>query len=190
VSESVGISIDDTLAFVFVRRLPLRGSWLRGAAFFVLAAAVAPAPACKNAGEQKPASSAAPAAAPRAATVVVHTLTSAATFRVEVARTNEEHERGLMYREHLDADAGMLFVFARPAQQTFWMKNTLIPLDMIFIGADHRVVGVVEKAEPQTLTARFVKGESQYVLEIGGGLSAERGLGAGDVVEFKGVDAP
>ena len=73
-------------------------------------------------------------------------------FRVELALTPEEQERGLMFREHLDADAGMLFVFEAPSAHVFWMKNTLIPLDMIFIGADWRIAGIVENAEPQTLT--------------------------------------
>jgi uncharacterized membrane protein (UPF0127 family) len=169
---------------VIVRRALLRLAVAGG-----LAAAFVSAPACKNAAEPRPSAPAAPAP-PDLGTVVVHTRQQPATFRVELARTSAEHERGLMFRDHLADDAGMLFLFARPATQTFWMKNTLIPLDMIFIGADHRVVGVVEKAEPQTETPRFVRGASQFVLEIGGGLAAERGLGAGDLVEFKGFDAP
>ncbi len=155
-----------------------------------LAAGVAALPACKNAGEQKPPASLTSAPAPAPAAVVIHSGDRATTFQVELARTPAEHERGLMYRQALAPDAGMLFVFERPSQQVFWMKNTLIPLDMIFIRADRRILGVVEKAEPQTLTERFVPGESQYVLEIAGGGAAERGLGAGDFVEFKGVDAP
>ena len=59
-------------------------------------------------------------------------------FRVEVALTPEEHARGLMYRSQLATDAGMMFVFDEPSIQRFWMKNTLIPLDMIFIGKDRR----------------------------------------------------
>jgi uncharacterized membrane protein (UPF0127 family) len=106
------------------------------------------------------------------------------TFRVELARTEAERERGLMYRERLAPDAGMLFVFEHPSLLTFWMKNTLIPLDMIFIGADRRISGVVADAEPQTLTARRVEALSQYVLEIGGGLAARLGLGAGQHVEL------
>jgi uncharacterized membrane protein (UPF0127 family) len=69
------------------------------------------------------------------------------------------------------------------------MKNTLIPLDMIFIGGDHRVVGVVENAEPQTLTGRRVDGDSQYVLEINGGFSAKMGIQPGSEVEFRDVPA-
>jgi uncharacterized membrane protein (UPF0127 family) len=175
------------LAAVVLRRVILRLPLLFGAVG--LAIALVALPACKNAGEQKPAATAAPTP-PRTGTVVVHTGHGQLTFHVELAITNAEHERGLMFRTHLDDDAGMLFLFERPSQQTFWMKNTLIPLDMIFIGADHRIVGVVAKAEPRTETPRFVPGVSQFVLELAGGVSAERNLGAGDLVEFKGVDAP
>jgi uncharacterized membrane protein (UPF0127 family) len=72
--------------------------------------------------------------------------------------------------------------------QTFWMKNTLIPLDMIFIGSDYAIVGVVENAQPLTLIARSVGEPSQYVLEIGGGLSARLGIRAGQHVELRGVE--
>jgi uncharacterized protein len=177
------------LAAVVPRRVILRLSRLVAASG--LAVALVALPACKNAGEQKPAATAAPAPKPpRTGTVVVHTSHGQLTFHVELAITNAEHERGLMFRTHLDDEAGMLFLFERPSQQTFWMKNTLIPLDMIFIGADHRIVGVVAKAEPQTETPRFVPGVSQFVLELAGGVAAERNLGAGDLVEFKGVDVP
>jgi hypothetical protein len=79
----------------------------------------------------------------------------------------------------------MLFISEIAAPQVFWMKNTLIPLDMIFIGADWRIAGIVENAEPQTLTAREVAAPSQYVLEIGGGLSARYGIRAGQLVDFQ-----
>ena len=108
-------------------------------------------------------------------------------FRVELARTAAEREQGLMYREQLAADAGMLFIFERPSPLTFWMKNTFIALDMIFIGADRRIVGIVENAEPRTLTARRVDGLAVYVLEINGGLSAKLGIQAGAQVDFSGV---
>jgi hypothetical protein len=65
------------------------------------------------------------------------------------------------------------------------MKNTLIPLDMIFIGADWRIAGIVENAEPRTLTSRDVGVPSQYVLEINGGLSARYGIHAGQLVDFQ-----
>jgi len=154
-----------------------------------LAAGVALVPACKNSGGPRPATGLAPADA-LTASVVVDTGERQLTFRVELARTPEERERGLMYRDKLAADAGMLFIFERPAPQTFWMKNTLIPLDMIFIGADRTIVGIVENAEPLTLTPRGVPEPSQFVLEIGGGLSARLGIRAGQHVLFRGFDVP
>jgi uncharacterized membrane protein (UPF0127 family) len=107
--------------------------------------------------------------------------------RVELARTDSERERGLMYRNHLDPDAGMLFLFPRPAPLSFWMRNTLIPLDMVFIDQDRRILGIVENAAPETETARRVDGNSQYVLEIEGGLSQRWGLHPGSQVEFEGL---
>jgi uncharacterized membrane protein (UPF0127 family) len=167
---------------VFFRRAVSR----RGA-LAALLLTVGALPACKNAGVQKgvPAAPAGPAAS-----VVVDTGGRRVSFRVELARTPGEHERGLMYRQRLAADAGMLFVFDRPSLQTFWMKNTLLPLDMIFIGGDRRIVGVVSNAEPLTLTARGVEEPSQYVLEIGGGLAARLGIQAGQPIDLVGVSDP
>jgi uncharacterized membrane protein (UPF0127 family) len=143
--------------------------------------------ACKN-GDGQRSAPAAPAAR-LAAAVVVDTGARKVAFRVEVARTPEQQARGLMYREHLDPDAGMLFVSEAPRLQVFWMKNTLIPLDMIFIGGDRRIVGIVADAEPRTLTARKVDAPSQYVLEIGGGLSARLGIRPGQTLELQNVDS-
>jgi uncharacterized membrane protein (UPF0127 family) len=109
--------------------------------------------------------------------------------RVEFALTGETRARGLMYRTQLDADAGMLFIFPPPpSPQTFWMRNTLIPLDMIFIGGDLRVVGVSERTEPLTETPRRVAGDSQYVLEVNGGFAREHAIGPGARIEIVGLD--
>ena len=108
--------------------------------------------------------------------------------RVELARTGQEHGRGLMFREHLDADAGMLFLYPAEDIRRFWMRNTLIPLDMIFISADRRVVGIVEDAEPLTETLRQVAEPSQYVLEVNGGYAAAHGITAGTPVEFRDIE--
>jgi len=106
---------------------------------------------------------------------------------VEVARTGRQIQRGLMYRRHLPPDAGMLFLFRTSKVQSFWMKNTLIPLDMIFVSSDMKVVGVVENAEPQTLTSRTVGKPSQYVVEVNGGWTAAHGVTAGTPVRFENV---
>lgn len=108
--------------------------------------------------------------------------------RVEIVRTDAERQRGLMYRKHLDSDAGMLFLFEAPQQLTFWMRNTYVPLDMMFIEPSLRVLGVVENAEPLTETSRFVPGKSQYVLEVNAGFSREHGIGSGTAVRFVGVE--
>jgi len=119
--------------------------------------------------------------------VVLHTKQGDVTVSVEVADTPDERSLGLMYRKELAADAGMLFLFDEPQHLTFWMKNTVLPLDMIFITADRRVLGVVKNATPFTQTSRSVPGESQYVLEVNAGFSDKHGVADGDTVTFQGV---
>lgn len=106
------------------------------------------------------------------------------TIQAEVADTSEERSKGLMFREHLGENEGMIFLFPQEAQQSFWMRNTLIPLDMIFIRADRTILGIVENAEPRTDTPRSVPGKSQFVLEIAGGASRGLGLGPDQAVNF------
>jgi uncharacterized membrane protein (UPF0127 family) len=103
-----------------------------------------------------------------------------------VARTPAEVERGLMFRERLASDAGMLFIFPDTAVRTFWMKNTLIPLDMIFADEQGVVVGVIESAEPLTTAPRSVGAPSRYVLEVNGGWSAAHDVARGDRLRFEG----
>jgi len=92
-----------------------------------------------------------------------------------------------MFRERLGADDGMLFVFPASADHAFWMKNTLIPLDMIFVGEDGVVVGVVAGAEPLSTTPRQVGAPSRYVLEVNGGWCAAHGVARGDRLRLEGV---
>jgi uncharacterized membrane protein (UPF0127 family) len=106
------------------------------------------------------------------------------TLRVEVASTDKQRERGLMFREQLGDEEGMLFLFDSERRNSFWMRNTLIPLDMFFIGADWTVVGVVENATPLTDDPRKVPGFSQYVLEVNAGFAQKHGLGAGTKVRY------
>ncbi|MBX7197241.1 MAG: DUF192 domain-containing protein [Sandaracinaceae bacterium] len=108
--------------------------------------------------------------------------------RVEVARTAAETQRGLMFRRHMDPDAGMIFLFARSRQLTFWMHNTYIPLDMVFITSDMRVLGVVENAPPENDDPREVPGVSQFVLEVNAGFAREHGITAGTLVRFENID--
>jgi len=111
------------------------------------------------------------------------------SVRVEVARAEPERTRGLMFRRHLDPDAGMIFLFERMEHQSFWMENTLIPLDMIFIADAMTVVGVVEDTTPRTRDAREVDGDSRYVLEVNAGFAREHGIGPGTRVTFVGFEA-
>jgi uncharacterized membrane protein (UPF0127 family) len=142
--------------------------------------------ACRN-GQSGAAPAETIAAVPSGPVVILHAAGRSLPIRVEVARTDAERERGLMYRNHLDPSAGMLFVFDRDGPLTFWMKNTLIPLDMIFIDRDKRIVGIVDNAAPETETPRRVQGQSRYVLEVVGGLSRRLGVEPGSVVEFQGL---
>ncbi len=103
-------------------------------------------------------------------------------FTVEVADTDATREQGLMFRTHLAADRGMLFDFKTPQPVAFWMKNTYIPLDMLFIAADGRVVSIARNATPMSETQIASGGEVLGVLEIRGGRAAELGVEPGDRV--------
>jgi uncharacterized membrane protein (UPF0127 family) len=105
-------------------------------------------------------------------------------LKVEIAAADAERQKGLMFREQLGDDEGMLFLFPTERYNSFWMHNTLIPLDMIFIDAEWNVVGVVENAKPLTDDPRRVDRMSRYVLEVNAGFSARYGLGAGATVKF------
>ena len=108
--------------------------------------------------------------------------------RVEVARTDKERARGLMHRKDLASGAGMLFIFKQERDQTFWMKNTLIALDMIFIRQDMTIAGIVHEAEPLTLTQRSIGKPSLYVLEVPGGWAQQTGIKSGQRVSFQDID--
>jgi uncharacterized protein len=101
---------------------------------------------------------------------------------VEIADDDQTREIGLMCRKHLAADRGMLFDFKRPQDVAFWMKNTLIPLDMVFIGADGRVVSIARDAAPMDETPIPSAGAVLGVLEIAGGRAAALDIRPGDRV--------
>lgn len=110
-----------------------------------------------------------------------------ASVTVEVVRGEEELRRGLMHRRHLAPDRGMLFLMGEERVHTFWMKNTYIPLDMIFIGKDLTVAGIVRDVPPETLEQRYVDAPSVYVLEVNAGWTAKHGIDAGAKVRFENV---
>ncbi|MGZ8312471.1 MAG: DUF192 domain-containing protein [Allosphingosinicella sp.] len=106
-------------------------------------------------------------------------------FTVEVARTSEEQGRGLMFRESLGPNEGMIFPFAAPQPASFWMRNTLIPLDMLFVRQDGTIARIAANTVP--LSEESVRsGEPVIaVLELRGGRSAELGINAGDRVTWR-----
>jgi uncharacterized protein len=120
----------------------------------------------------------------------VHTTAGTAEVALEVANTPETRTRGLMYRKDLPESRGMLFVFDEDSDHEFWMKNTLIPLDMLFIGADGRIVGVGADATPLSTVPIRVGHPSRFVLEVPGGWAARHRVAPGDQVELVGVPPP
>jgi len=105
-------------------------------------------------------------------------------FTVEVASTSEQQAMGLMYRNKLSPDRGMVFPFDPPRDASFWMRNTLIPLDMIFIRADGSIANIEANTVPYSEEPVTSDGPVMAVLEIAGGRSAELGIKPGDKVEW------
>lgn len=108
-------------------------------------------------------------------------------FAVEIADTPASRARGLMFRDDLPRDAGMLFVFEDAAPRAFWMENTPLSLDMLFFDARGVLCGVVEEAEPFSRTPRESGCDAQFVLEIHGGLSARLGIAPGAALRHPAV---
>jgi uncharacterized membrane protein (UPF0127 family) len=135
------------------------------------------------------AAAAPPPTAPSPAMPKVHLSAPAGDIvvSVEIVSTQAQIERGLMYREHLPPDQGMLFLMSKETNWPFWMHNTLIPLDIMYIASDMTIVGIVENAEPKTDTLRDVNRPSRYVLEVNGGFSAAHKIATGTKVQFEGV---
>ena len=105
-------------------------------------------------------------------------------FAVELADTPEAQRRGLMFRTELPDDAGMIFPYDGTAAQSFWMKNTPLPLDIIFIGPDGRISNIAAMTEPYSLESVYSVGPVLGVLELRGGLAGELGIEPGDKVDW------
>ena len=105
-------------------------------------------------------------------------------FLVEVARSDEEQAKGLMFRKQMGPDEGMIFPRNPPDIASFWMRNTVIPLDIIFVGTDGRIINIEENAVPYSLDPRRADGMTATVLELNGGRAAELGIGPGAKVEW------
>lgn len=108
------------------------------------------------------------------------TSDGARVFQVEVMRTESERARGLMFRRYMPEDRGMLFDFKTEQQVTMWMKNTYLPLDMLFFSRDGRIVNIAANAEPMSETLIPSGAPAWAVLELNGGAAARFGLKVGD----------
>ncbi|MFH1830478.1 MAG: DUF192 domain-containing protein [Pseudomonadota bacterium] len=122
---------------------------------------------------------------PAASTAVATVTVGEMPFSVEIAQTDEEKAQGLMDRESLPENAGMWFVFSQPVQEEFWMKDTLMPLDIVFVGEDMKVVHIKENAVPKSVEMISSPVPFMYVLEINAGKVAEHGIEIGDEVKKK-----
>lgn len=121
-------------------------------------------------------------------TLEVQGASGVQAFHIEVADTAEERATGLMYRARMASSAGMLFVYPAPQHVRFWMKNTLIPLDMVFADATGTVTRVHEGAIPEDLTPIDGGEGVRYVLEINAGLAGRMGLAPGSVMRGAALD--
>ncbi len=113
-------------------------------------------------------------------TVEILTRAGRAKFTVEIADTPEANAKGLMFRRSLKTGHGMLFLYPSPQEITMWMRNTYIPLDMIFIRSDGRIHRIVAQTEPFSEEHINSDGDVTAVLEIGGGEAARLGIAEGD----------
>lgn len=142
----------------------------------------------------QPAAEATPSAAPVASVhpvsglqVIPLTVTSGATvhrFDAELAASPEAQQRGLMFRTELGDGEGMIFPSDPPQVRGFWMKNTPLALDIIYIGEDGRVLNIHAMTTPYSLDSLYSTGITSGVLELRGGLAEELGIGQGDLVEW------
>jgi uncharacterized membrane protein (UPF0127 family) len=117
--------------------------------------------------------------------LTIDTANGPVRFTVEIADDDEERAQGLMFRESLADDRGMLFHFQEPEHASFWMRNTVISLDIIFIGVDGRILNIAERTTPYSEAPVPAVGLTRGVLEIRGGRAAELGIRAGDRVHHR-----
>ncbi|MCL5777865.1 DUF192 domain-containing protein [Limibaculum sp. FT325] len=103
-------------------------------------------------------------------------------YRVEIADDPDEQAQGLMFRTSMDQDAGMLFIFPEPRQATFWMKNTILPLDIVFIDATGLILNIAERTTPFSEATLPSQGQALAVLEVNAGEAARHGFGPGSQV--------
>ncbi|WP_206079669.1 DUF192 domain-containing protein [Polyangium spumosum] len=118
---------------------------------------------------------------------VVFTDAKDETVTVEIAQRDHERARGLMYRKHMPEERGMIFVFDRREPHQFWMHNTCIPLDMLFVDDDGTIVGIEENTPTMNDSTFSVPCPSRYVIEVNAGFSRRHGVRAGQKVRLEGI---
>ncbi|MDG6095656.1 DUF192 domain-containing protein [Acetobacter sp. AN02] len=104
-------------------------------------------------------------------------------FSVELAKTPRQQQVGEMFRTHIPDDRGMLFLWVYPQESNMWMENTLVPLDIVFIGRDHKIQAIEENAVPLSLAHISSHGPVTATLELAGGVTRKLGISVGDEVE-------
>jgi uncharacterized protein len=118
---------------------------------------------------------------------VIFTEANGAAVTVEIAEKNDERNRGLMFRKSLPEDHGMIFVFPRSDVHRFWMRNTCLPLDMVFVDGDGYVVGIEENTTTMSDAQFYVPCPSRYVVEVNAGYCRRHGVRAGQRVKLEGI---
>lgn len=121
--------------------------------------------------------------------VTLHTTSGDAVVSVELALTREAQARGLMYRTELAENSGMLFVFDDEADRSFWMSNTPISLDILYIRSDASIVSIAARTTPYSEKSIPSRGPARYVLEVPGGWAERHGVKAGDRLTLPALDA-
>ncbi|UOM34855.1 DUF192 domain-containing protein [Acuticoccus sp. I52.16.1] len=166
----------------------------KGAAGVLLALLVGVASAAPVAAETgAPAANASTAAATPAVAanmLVAETGSGAHTFTIEIADDPIERARGLMFRQQMAHDAGMLFIFADESERAFWMKNTILPLDIVYADASGTVVSIAKATTPFSTESIPSDGPAQFVLELNAGVADQIGLKPGDRLVHRRIVAP
>lgn len=119
----------------------------------------------------------------RAGLAIVDSAGQRHKFNVELALSPQQQAQGLMFRQQMAPDAGMLFVYRTPIEITMWMKNTFLPLDMVFVGPDRKVLRIAERTVPQSEATISSGGRAIGVIELNAGTAARLKLKPGDQVE-------
>ena len=153
-------------------------------AALVLATAGCKGPATEPAASETAAGALHPESGLRIIPVKITHAGKAHVFKAELAQTPQDQAKGLMFRTSLGPDEAMLFPFDPPKAASFWMRNTVIPLDLLFIAADGRVTNIAAQAKPYDESKLESDGVVKAVVEIPGGRAKELGLAAGDVVAW------